>query len=106
MEKATTGRASTDALCKYRTCYSLMVNKGPFTLGKGYTSYHKNPDIVCRQNHICGCPEDPIIDIPLVLNELSEETEKLRWDKKKVKRLVDLLVSSVRSLEDVENGSD
>lgn len=45
-----------DALCRWRQCYTPGENKGCFTPGKGYTSYHAEPTPVCvtRMNHGCG----------------------------------------------------
>jgi len=45
--------------CLQRKCYQPHQNKGPFTVGKGYTSYYKNPEWVCMRNHLHGCPDNP-----------------------------------------------
>jgi hypothetical protein len=45
-----------DALCRFRHCYQKYENKGTFTVGRGYTSYHDGFRPVCgvRQLHGCG----------------------------------------------------
>ena len=42
--------------CPTFKCFSLGQNKGPFTPGKGYTSYYKEPKWVCMTRHLHGCP--------------------------------------------------
>ncbi len=42
--------------CAFRSCLRVGENKGPFTQGRGYTSYYKNPELVCMARHLHGCP--------------------------------------------------
>ena len=46
-----------DKDCPSRKCFSLGQNKGPYTPGKGYTSYYDKPKWVCMTRHLYGCPE-------------------------------------------------
>lgn len=49
-----------DAKCKTRLCFWLLQDKGSFTQGRGYTSYHAKPRWVCGKRHLDGCPCDAI----------------------------------------------
>lgn len=42
--------------CGRRSCFRLGQDKGTFTPGRGYTSYHKTPRWVCMTRHLHGCP--------------------------------------------------
>ena len=46
-----------DVLCKFRPCFNKYEDKGSFSYGRGYTSYHEKfcPACGSRLNH--GCPE-------------------------------------------------
>ncbi len=44
------------AECEFRSCLRVGEDKGSFTQGVGYTSYYKNPELVCMHNHLHGCP--------------------------------------------------
>lgn len=48
-----------DALCLYRPCYVVGEDKGTFSPGRGYTSYHAEPRPVCITRHCHGCPAGP-----------------------------------------------
>ena len=43
-------------LCPSLPCYHAAQDKGTFTPGRGYTSYHKKPQWVCMTRHAHGCP--------------------------------------------------
>ena len=51
-----------DRECPNRPCFSLGLDKGTFTQGRGYTSYHKDAQgrtvehPVCWTRHLQGCP--------------------------------------------------
>lgn len=45
-----------DASCIFRKCLHVSEDKGSFTQGVGYTSYHKDPQLVCMTRHVRGCP--------------------------------------------------
>ena len=49
-----------DSDCGSRPCFWLGQDKGSFTPGRGYTSYHKKPLWVCMTRHLHGCPESGI----------------------------------------------
>jgi hypothetical protein len=51
--------ATLDGKCAGRPCLNVGENKGFFTIGKGYTSYYKNPPLVCMERHLHGCPSPP-----------------------------------------------
>lgn len=85
-------RHLTDPKCRYRTCFGIMLNKGSFTNGVGYTSYHAKPEEVCRMNHLHGCPDDPDTGIEAgVIEELATLILPAKWDKKKIAFLVGIL---------------
>lgn len=45
-----------DKFCIARTCFHVGEDKGSFTVGRGYTSYHAKPVLVCMTRHCHGCP--------------------------------------------------
>lgn len=45
-----------DALCAFRDCLHVAEDKGSYTPGVGYTSYHRSPRLVCMTRHVRGCP--------------------------------------------------
>ena len=42
-------------VCPFRSCLSPNEDKGTYVQGRGYTSYHKNPKLVCWNRHLRGC---------------------------------------------------
>jgi hypothetical protein len=42
--------------CWARSCMRAGEDKGSFTVGRGYTSYHKKPKPVCVTRDYHGCP--------------------------------------------------
>ena len=55
-----------DKGCKGRPCFSLGFDKGSFSPGRGYTSYHTNAKgrrverPVCMTRHLRGCPTNSV----------------------------------------------
>lgn len=55
-----------DKACKTRPCFSLGFDKGSFTLGVGYTSYHRDARgqrverPVCMTRMARGCPVNSV----------------------------------------------
>ena len=45
-----------DRECWRRPCVSPGLDKGTYTPGRGYTSYHATPIPKCMTRHISGCP--------------------------------------------------
>jgi len=45
-----------DRWCWARKCMWPGQDKGTFSPGRGYTSYHKHPRAVCSRQHLHGCP--------------------------------------------------
>jgi hypothetical protein len=45
--------------CLSMKCYHPHRNGGPFTPGRGYTSYYQKPEWVCITRDCHGCPEKP-----------------------------------------------
>lgn len=43
--------------CLYRECFHPGEDKGSFQIGRGYTSYYENPELVCMTRHHHGCPD-------------------------------------------------
>lgn len=53
-----------DRDCPQRECYMLGFDKGSFTPGVGYTSYHKDGDRpVCMTRHLHGCPQNSVCSV-------------------------------------------
>jgi ribosomal protein L37E len=50
-----------DERCVGRPCLHVGEHKGTFVQGRGYTSYFKDPKLVCMHRHLHGCPQ-PIPD--------------------------------------------
>ena len=71
-----------DSRCFERSCYMLGLDKGTFTQGRGYTSYHAKARAVCMTRYLRGCPTVavcPLCRTCLVENdEHPEEYCKLR----------------------------
>lgn len=57
-----------DKKCATRPCFSLGFDKGTYTQGRGYTSYHtdaKGKRIekpVCMTRHLHGCPTSSVCE--------------------------------------------
>ena len=49
-----------DEECPGRDCYQLGFDKGTYSQGRGYTSYHKKELPVCWTRHLSGCPHDSV----------------------------------------------
>lgn len=45
-----------DGQCCARPCLHVGEDKGSYTQGRGYTSYYKNPKLVCMSRLLRGCP--------------------------------------------------
>jgi hypothetical protein len=48
-----------DEDCRYRPCFTLGFDKGPFVPGVGYTNPRLTPQPCCFQRHLNGCPTGP-----------------------------------------------
>lgn len=46
--------------CANRPCLHVHEDKGTFTPGVGYTSYHAKPRLVCMTRHQFGCPQNSV----------------------------------------------
>ena len=44
-----------DLLCRFRRCYQKSENKGCFSVGRGYTNYHKTFYPACTVRLNSGC---------------------------------------------------
>lgn len=55
--------------CGSRLCFQLGFDKGSFTAGRGYTSYHRNINgrrierAVCMTRHLHGCPHASVCPV-------------------------------------------
>lgn len=55
-----------DVGCKSRSCFALGFDKGSFSPGRGYTSYHTDAKgqrverPVCMTRHLRGCPTNSV----------------------------------------------
>jgi hypothetical protein len=46
-----------DAGCgEHLPCFAIGEDKGTYMQGRGYTSYHSKPQLVCWTRHLQGCP--------------------------------------------------
>jgi hypothetical protein len=58
-----------EAACATRECFSLGFDKGSFTPGRGYTSYHRDAKgktiekPVCGTRHYRGCPSNSVCSV-------------------------------------------
>lgn len=58
-----------DRGCAKRECFSLGFDKGSFTPGRGYTSYHTDSKgrrverAVCATRHYSGCPSNSVCPV-------------------------------------------
>lgn len=58
-----------DSACGARPCYSLFFDKGSFSQGRGYTSYHTDAKgkrverPVCGTRHLRGCPTNSVCPV-------------------------------------------
>ena len=50
--------------CPGRPCFWLGQDKGTYTPGRGYTSYHAKPRWVCMTRHTNGCPIHSVCSAP------------------------------------------
>lgn len=63
-----------DKDCPKRSCYRLGFDKGSYTPGRGYTSYHKDSKgknieyPVCMTRHLNGCPCNSICPICRIIS--------------------------------------
>lgn len=48
--------AARDPRCWLRPCFHADLNYGVYAQGKGYTHVYRNPELVCMQRHLHGCP--------------------------------------------------
>lgn len=71
-----------DPLCRYRSCYHPDTNKGSFSQGRGYTSYHTDFKPVCgtRQYHGCNTTTIAVRGARPELTQLLEEVLKMKPD--------------------------
>lgn len=57
-----------DPDCGSRECFQLGFDKGSFSQGRGYTSYHQDAKgrrverPVCMERHIRGCPSNSVCE--------------------------------------------
>lgn len=89
-----------DILCKWRECYIPGQNKGTYSQGRGYTSYHDKPRPVCVTRMCHGCPTGPIDsenrsmrlepDWSVILSDLSQRS-KIGTKRQKDKAVEELL---------------
>jgi hypothetical protein len=95
------GAKECDVLCPYRKFYQRGEDKGSFTPGKGYTSYHKKPIPACntRLNH--GCPDSCPADIKAFLEDMKKELLTLRFNRKQAAVFQTLIIA----LEKVYNNN-
>jgi hypothetical protein len=66
------GRRNVDVLdsgCAKRECFALGFDKGSFSVGRGYTSYHTDAKgrrvekPVCGTRHYRGCPSNSVCSV-------------------------------------------
>jgi len=62
-----------DVLCPCRPCFSIGLDRGPYTPGRGYTATPKVQRYVCNTRHIRGCPVDEYGNLPAVTEKKAGE---------------------------------
>lgn len=66
-----------DPLCEWRQCLHRGEDKGPYSPGRGYTSYYDKPKYVCMNRMIHGCPyyggSRSVPDMRQVLRDLEDK---------------------------------
>ena len=86
-----------DFWCAFRHCFQKGFDKGPYVVGRGYTSYYKKPKYVCMHRLLVGCPDGPIDGRPLPewwrIRKFSKETKP-----KKVRELCSHLIDLCEDL--------
>lgn len=72
-----------EQLCRWRSCLHKGHNKGPYTPGRGYTSYYKHPIYCCMTRLQHGCPyPKPAIKTEAMLNDLELNLRQLKMTNK------------------------
>lgn len=79
-----------DACCRFRSCYNKYENKGSFTIGRGYTSYHTTFRPACATRLHQGCPSrdgefDDTFDKEKAYGWIREQLDILENQKPKIK---------------------
>jgi len=83
-----------DALCEFRDCLQKGEDKGTYTIGRGYTSYRKEPRYVCvtRMNRGCGANRNlSNVDIKQLINKYKEKLDLFKSPKQIVNQLLSLI---------------
>lgn len=74
-----------DRDCAKRECFVLGFDKGSFTPGRGYTSYHTDAKgrrvekPVCGRRHYHGCPVNSVCSVCRTASVLAPGTKCERW---------------------------
>lgn len=71
-----------DELCTWRPCLHRGENKGPYTVGRGYTSYYKTPEYCCMTRLVHGCNGRGKPDIKKMLVDLRDQNAQLKMTNK------------------------
>lgn len=89
-----------DILCQWRKCLHPGENKGPFTPGRGYTSYYSKPEPACMTRITHGCPgiaHRPTPKKEALVKDLESEMESIRMTRK-TERFCKQLIGMIREL--------
>lgn len=75
-----------DELCRWRKCLHKGENKGPYTPGRGYTSYFDKPEYVCmtRMQHGCGDNREGLksVDTKKMIQHFQDKIDDVTASKK------------------------
>ena len=72
-----------DQLCQWRSCLHKGHNKGPYTPGRGYTSYYGHPIYCCMTRLVHGCPYPrPAVNVKKMMQDLETKERELKMTNK------------------------
>jgi len=90
-----------DVLCQWRKCLHKGEDKGHFLQGRGYTSYHREPEYCCMTRLLHGCPivdgHRPMPDIQAMLESLENEMNGIKMTGK-AKRYIKKIHNIIRMM--------
>ena len=106
-----------DEYCPYRKCYAPGFDKGSFTPGRGYTSYHKVPQPCCMTRLTRGCPSEgspqpyglsrrPMPDWDLLLSEIGNSIDSTKMSKKAKKAAASALSAAILAADYARRASN
>ena len=91
-----------DKLCRFRKCYHKSENKGSFSVGRGYTSYHEKFYPSCGVRMCHGCPDrDGNVDLNKAFQWIHDMITGKKKEREEAKRTLKALQEYVCPKEDL-----